>query len=541
MRNCLVAGFALLGGVLFAAPSVTEVTARQRYPWNGLVDISCTAGGVEAGKNKATVTVTDLAAGTNVTVATLSVAGAAVENGAFSLGAGANQILWDAQKDLPKDYLSERMKVDVSVVPYSFSVKFNANGGTGTMANESFEYGTAKALTANAFTRTGYTFSGWATSASGAKAYSDKQSVSNLAATENAAVNLYAVWTANTYSVKFNANGGTGTMANESFTYGTAKALSANVFKRTGYTFSGWATSATGAVKYTDKQSVSDLASAAGATVNLYAVWKGATYMVIDLSAGANATSYPVTYLDVEPSGGFNVDAYKTTKLVLKRLAAGSFKMQGSTTTTLTKPFYMGLFEVTQKQWTLVMGSNPSSSHGVGDAYPVYYVSYNMIRGSSEGAKWPSSAKVDASSFLGKLQARTGINFDLPTEAQWEYACRAGTTTTYYWGSSMNGDYAWYSSNSGSNTHPVGGKKPNAWGLYDMNGNVWEWNLDWLGTLAYGTDPKGSASGSGRVTRGGGWSTTDSGCTSSYRFYCNPSSGSTNGYGLGFRLSRTLP
>ena len=94
-----------------------------------------------------------------------------------------------------------------------------------------------------------------------------------------------------------------------------------------------------------------------------------------------------------------------------------------------------------------------------------------MMRGSTKGAKWPSSAEVDASSFLGKLQARTGINFDLPTEAQWEYACRAGTTTTYYWGSSMSGDYAWYVSNSGSESHPVGGKKPNAWGLYDMCGN----------------------------------------------------------------------
>lgn len=89
-----------------------------------------------------------------------------------------------------------------------------------------------------------------------------------------------------------------------------------------------------------------------------------APYCVIDLSAGADATSYPVTYLASEPSGGFNVTAYKTSKLVLKRLAVGSFKMQGSTTTTLTKPFFMGLFEVTQKQWALVMGSNPSNFIG---------------------------------------------------------------------------------------------------------------------------------------------------------------------------------
>lgn len=262
-----------------------------------------------------------------------------------------------------------------------------------------------------------------------------------------------------------------------------------------------------------------------------------ATYCVIDLSAGENATSYPVTYLASEPSGGFNVDAYKTTKLVLKRLAAGSFKMQGSTTTTLTKPFFMGLFEVTQKQWTLVMGSNPSSFSG--DALPVERVSYNMIRGSSEGAKWPASSAVDATSFLGKLQARTKLSFDLPTEAQWEYACRAGTTTTYSYGDSANGDYMWYTSNSGSKTHEVGTKKPNPWGLYDMHGNVWEWCLDrYSSSLVYGTDPKGSASGSYRVERSGSWCNLASYCTSSYRYYDPPSYANDNS---GFRLSRTLP
>ena len=271
-----------------------------------------------------------------------------------------------------------------------------------------------------------------------------------------------------------------------------------------------------------------------------------ATYCVIDLSAGANATSYPVTYLAAEPSGGFNVNAYKTTKLVLRRIAAGSFKMQGSTTTTLSKPFYMGLFEVTQKQWSLVTGLIPSSvsgveSYGVGDTYPICFVSYDRIRGSNEGAKWPSSSKVDASSFLGKLQARTTLSFDLPTEAQWEYAYRAGTMMIYYWGSSMNGDYAWYSSNSGSMTHPVGGKKPNAWGLYDMSGNVWEWNLDWYGTLVYGTDPKGPSTGSTRVLRGGSFYYNEVGCSSFYRDYSSRGSSEANNVNIGFRLSRTLP
>ena len=256
-----------------------------------------------------------------------------------------------------------------------------------------------------------------------------------------------------------------------------------------------------------------------------------ATYCVIDLSAGANATSYPVTYLAEPPSGGFNVNTYKTTKLVLKRLEAGTF----SSNVTLTKPFFCGLFEVTQKQYTLVTGTNPSNFSG--NTLPVEKVTYNAIRGSSKGAKWPSSSAVDSSSFMGKLRARTGLDFDLPTEAQWEYACRAGTTTTYSYGNSANGNYMWYSSNSSSKTHPVGSKSANPWGLYDMHGNVWEWCLDWYGTLAYGTDPKGSSSGSNRALRGGGWGHDADRCASSYRYGCTPSLGDSD---FGFRLVRTL-
>ena len=264
-----------------------------------------------------------------------------------------------------------------------------------------------------------------------------------------------------------------------------------------------------------------------------------ATYCVIDLSAGSNASSYPVTYMAEPPNGGFNVDAYKTTKLVLKRIEAGTFKMQGSSNVTLTKPFFCGLFEVTQRQYELVTGANPcsSTSYGKGNTYPVHFVSYDMARGSSNGAKWPSSSAVGSSSFMGKLRARTGLDFDLPTEAQWEYACRAGTTTTYSYGNSANGNYMWYTSNSSSKTHPVGSKSANPWGLYDMHGNVLEWCLDWYGTLAYGTDPKGSSSGSLRVKRGGCWYDDAGFCSSSYRSYNAPSYES---YRNGFRLVRVL-
>ena len=264
-------------------------------------------------------------------------------------------------------------------------------------------------------------------------------------------------------------------------------------------------------------------------------------YCVIDLSDGANAASYPVTYMDESPSGGFNTDEYKTTKLVLRLIEPGTFMMGGSYQVTLTKPFYCGLFEVTQRQWELVMGGNPCSttSYGKGNSYPVHYVSYNMIRGLSNGAQWPSSSAVDSSSFIGNLRAKTGLSdFDLPMEAQWEYACRAGTTTTYYWGNSMDGSYCWYPSNSSMTTHPVGGKTANAWGLYDMSGNVWEWCLDRYGNLTSGvTDPVGASTGSYRVIRGGGWNNDVIFCTSSYRDDYDPSYGN---FINGFRLVRTL-
>ena len=266
-------------------------------------------------------------------------------------------------------------------------------------------------------------------------------------------------------------------------------------------------------------------------------------YCIVDLLGGVNVTAYAVTYMDKDPCGGFTNEVYKTTKMVLKRVDPGAFIMGEDQTNeahrvTLTKPFYMGLFEVTQKQWELVTGTNvcSSTSYGKGDAYPVHYVSYDAIRGSSSGAKWPASNAVDASSFLGVLRKKTGLDFDLPTEAQWEYTCRAGTTTTYSFGDSEDGDYVWNCLNSSMKAHEVGTKLPNKWGLYDMHGNENEWCLDWFGMLAYGTDPKGSSSGSRRVKRGGCWGLWTE--ASSYRNGDRPSDGDEC---YGFRLSWTLP
>ena len=234
-------------------------------------------------------------------------------------------------------------------------------------------------------------------------------------------------------------------------------------------------------------------------------------YYVIDLSGGPDAVNYPVTTLSAMPTGGWT-DEYKTTKLVLRRIEPGTFLMCGSVSTTISQPFYIGVFEVTQKQYELVMGSKPSCFKG--DMRPVECVSYNDIRGAYAGAGWPASSLVDSISFLGKLRAKVGFDtLDLPTEAQWEYACRAGTTSAYNNGGDTEDDLKTLGrcddncddgrgGYSGAHT-TAGSYAPNAWGLYDMHGNVWEWCLDWFDTLAGGSDPKGSGSGEYRVARGG--------------------------------------
>lgn len=264
-----------------------------------------------------------------------------------------------------------------------------------------------------------------------------------------------------------------------------------------------------------------------------------ALYCVVDLSKGPKANSYPVAYLTSEPEGWTQEkgwpDEYKTKKLVLRRVPAGAYN-HNEKEVTLTKPFYIGIFEVTQKQYQLVMGGNPS--HFPGEKRPVEQVSYDTIRGKSSGAQWPSSSAVDAVSFLGRLRIRTGLEFDLPTDAQWEYACRADTTTAFCCGDHANGAYMWYASNSSDQTHDVGLKKPNAWGLYDMHGNVCEWCLDWNGKFEYGTNPKGPSSGAKRrVRRGGSWKNNPRLSTSSIRDHCYPSNGHNT---IGFRLVRNL-
>ncbi len=238
-------------------------------------------------------------------------------------------------------------------------------------------------------------------------------------------------------------------------------------------------------------------------------------YMVIDLSGGATASSYPVSYLNAVPAGGWT-DEYKTTKLVMRRIEPGVFTMGCTSdevgfwgvdsmfplcTVTLTRPYYIGVFQVTQKQYELVTGENPSYYSGA--TRPVETVSYDILRGADKGSGWPQSSDVDDDTFMALIRQKTGINtFDLPTDAQWEYACRAGTTTAYSYGEKADGKYMWYSGNSNGSVHNVGMRLPNKWGLYDMHGNAWEWCLDESKQLH-----------NGRVLRGGDWQGAN--CTSS--------------------------
>jgi len=156
----------------------------------------------------------------------------------------------------------------------TYSVKFNSNGGTGSMSNQTHTYDKSLALTANAFSKTGYHFAGWATSANGNVVYSNSQSVSNLASEQGATVNLYAKWEANNYTIKFNANGGSGSMPDLAMTYDSAKALTANTFTFDQYHFVGWSTTADGDVVHADKASVNNLTATNGGTVTLYAIWE---------------------------------------------------------------------------------------------------------------------------------------------------------------------------------------------------------------------------------------------------------------------------
>jgi formylglycine-generating enzyme required for sulfatase activity len=226
------------------------------------------------------------------------------------------------------------------------------------------------------------------------------------------------------------------------------------------------------------------------------------------------------------------IDLRSGIQLELVLIPPGEFRMgsteedEGATPqhrVRITKPFYFGRYPVTQEQWEAVMGANPSNFKGAMN--PVDQVTW-----------------IQCQDFLGKLGAMPGRptgKFALPTEAQWEYACRAGSSSRYYCGNDEKqlGECAWYMGNSGNKTHTVGEKNPNAWGLFDMHGNVWEWCQDWYDEGYYVTspadDPTGPSRGSFRACRGGGWYDVPKRCRDAAR---NPKEPGERSLDVGFRV-----
>ncbi len=328
-------------------------------------------------------------------------------------------------------------------------------------------------------------------------------------------------------------------------------------------------------------------------------------YMIVDLTLGAGSTGQ-VTYVSesdlasgaygavqTNPVAGVssviwtgvtNDPVYATDKLVLRRIPAGTFTMgspegelgrstssEDPHTVTLTKDYYIGVFEVTQKQWYHITNHWPAGFNYSGnrDSRPVEQVTFTQIRGANIGTNWPSSHAVDPGSFLDRLRTKTGFSgFDLPTEAQWEYACRAGTTTALYTGTNLTsiaadpnvdvlGRYLYnggkiynpateewdtpLKSSISNGTAKVGSYLPNAWGIYDMLGNVQETCLDRY-TASLGPDadidPVGPFTSTSRLARGGTWGSGASSVRSASRAGQDPTVGS---WIRGFRLVWTHP
>ena len=223
---------------------------------------------------------------------------------------------------------------------------------------------------------------------------------------------------------------------------------------------------------------------------------------------------------------------------------AGRRSTEAQVPVTLTRGFWAGKFEVTQREWTRAMGRfpdrEPSEKFGLGDAYPAYWVSFDDAMAFAAAA---TRRAQNAAELFGRWI------FTLPTEAQWEYACRAGTTTATAFGNTLGPDRANYSlvaatraAEATGRAKPVGSYPANAWGLHDMHGNVWEWCRDWFhSTLPGGTDPdnsniRGQANGDGsfsRARRGGAWIETEPYCRSAARLPYEPNRSSDH---IGFRL-----
>ena len=280
-----------------------------------------------------------------------------------------------------------------------------------------------------------------------------------------------------------------------------------------------------------------------------------ADYIIIDLSAGPTAMAFPVRFVKGDiPASAYNTPTYKTTKLVMKKVKAGTYQVQGSNWARLTHDYFLGIFEVTQRQYELVTGLKPS-----GCTLPNDKVAEDEIgMRPNEQVVW-NNLMINLPTFASILNDRTRYrthalaNFSLPTETQWEVACHAGTTTTYFWGNAAADApaYAWYGDGQTGisrdhQTEIVGSRLPNPWGFYDMLGNVTEFCADYNYAYPQGTeeepavDPHGPESGTSVIARGGNFQAALTSCTG--RSDVAPNTGITySGHMYGFRIAKTCP
>ena len=299
---------------------------------------------------------------------------------------------------------------------------------------------------------------------------------------------------------------------------------------------------------------------------------------VMDINLETKDVAYYPS-MDYLPDGGLANDKYRTTHLVMKKVhAAGQTFTMGSPPSespyrsndgedphlvSLTHDFYLAIYETTRKQFSLMGCAEPTfgtagTPYGTDDPdqCPADRITYNNLRGAYSSIDWPNTG-TSVGGYLATIRTTTGIStFDLPTEAQWEFACRAGTTTAMYNGKgnaseNSNSDVAeiawyYYNSDSGSKVHAVGGKPANPWGFYDMYGNVREWCLDWWGyydtSVSPAIDPvgptvSGDANGGWRMTRGGDYTSGAKMNRSAYRGGKRPQNADAT---FGFRLCLPL-
>lgn len=315
------------------------------------------------------------------------------------------------------------------------------------------------------------------------------------------------------------------------------------------------------------------------AVVSAWATNAPPDYMAVSLTV-TNAVNY-YTCAENVPFGVTH-EMYKTEYLLLRKIPAANVQWRmGSPTTengrtaasetphlvTLDEDYYIGVYPVTQRQYELMMSKRPSNFKLDADyaTRPVENVSYDMLRGkATDGYDWPNNGHaVLSTGFIGKLRAHAGIvGFDLPTDAQWEFACRAGCGSALYNGKELedtttstnlnplgryryNGGwgptgatYPGTTCTADMGTAKVGSYEPNAWGIYDMLGNVWEWCLDWYQESPLGFDvATGPSTGTARVWRGGSFNGASSPCRAAYRAGPTPNSANLQ---LGFRLACSI-